>query len=114
MTKDAPVAKSELEGHTRRIDERIDSIDGRIDERFESINGRISEQNASIHSMYSKMEALGLKIDALSSKFGESNATFQTVHRSFVPTPDLGLDGPNMADCTITTEEIQVGHMQGW
>ena len=90
---DAPVTKSEFEGHIRRIDKRID------------------EQNGSI-------QALGLKIDLLSSKFGENNSTFQTVRRddsasSSVVTAELGLDGPIQADHTITMEQLQAGHIQG-
>ena len=108
---DGPVAKSELEGHIRRIDERFDSIDGRIDERFESINGRIDEQNGFI-------QALGLKIDLLSSKFSENNTTSPIVQKddsasSSVRIAELGLDGPIQADHTVAMEQLQAEHIQG-
>ena len=84
---DTPVAKSEFEAHIKRFE----------------------EQNESIHS---KMEALGQKIDLLSRKFDQVNATSPLFQRnvcgsSSVPTPELGLDGPIQGEHMIAMEHTQ-------
>ena len=95
---------SNFEALSRGINDKIDAHNRRHNDRIASI--------------YSKMEALVLKIDLLSNKFDKSNTTSPIVQRNAVgsfcvPKPEVGLDGPIHADHIMAMEQLQGGPTRG-
>ena len=100
------------------MDASVSNFEALSRDIHEKIDAHNKRHNDRIASIYSKIEALVLKIDLLSNKFDESSTTSPITQRnavesSSVPTPEVGLDGPIHADHIMAMEQLQVGLTRG-